>query len=73
MKRYPEEVWPVTVRLPVTAVAFAGTPPRPVTWNDQGNPFLNVPLRPLPVLVSSSRAGPSGTKSAPSGVPTVIT
>ncbi len=23
----------VTVRLPVTAVASAGTPPRPVTWN----------------------------------------
>src|SRR5512135_3245804 len=55
----PALVWLVTVRLPVTAIALAGTPPRPVTWIVRAVPELNVPVRPLPVRVSSSRAGAS--------------
>ena len=35
-KTYPAEVCPVTVRLPVTATAADGTPPRPLTWNARG-------------------------------------
>ena len=31
-QRSPGALWLVTVRLPVTATASAGTPPRPVTW-----------------------------------------
>src|SRR5690349_17184537 len=58
------------VRLPVTATAFAGTPPRRVTWNDFGTWLTNAPLSPLPVRVSSSRDGLSWTKSAPSGAST---
>ena len=41
-----------TVRLPVTAVALVGTPPRPQTRKLRGTPFL--------IRVSRSRAGVRG-------------
>jgi len=34
----PALVWFVTVRLPVTAIAFDGTPSTPVTWSKRGFP-----------------------------------
>src|ERR1035437_120177 len=51
MYRYPPLLWEVTVRLPVTAVALAGTPPTPATpkvralWEPKGPHRPPVPLR----------------------------
>ena len=58
---YPPPLWPVTVRVPVTATALAGTPPRPATWKVRGAWAVNGPLSPMPNLVSSIREGGNGT------------
>src|SRR6476661_498316 len=60
-KAAPAAVWLVTVRLPVTATAVLGTPPRPVTWKVRGTPALNLPARPVPKRESSRRAGATAT------------
>ena len=57
----PALVCPVTVRLPVTATAFEGTPPCPVTANVRATPELKAPARPMLERVSRIRAGVSGT------------
>src|SRR5271157_5037857 len=46
-----------TVTLPVTAVAFDGTPPRPATPNVAGVLADRGAVRPLPARVSRRRAG----------------
>ena len=53
----------MTVTLIVTAAASAGTPPRPVTWNERGVRVTNRFARPLPVRVSRIRAGVAGDRS----------
>ena len=59
----PAAVAPVTVRLPVTAMAFTGTlmdaSPglRPVTWKVLAAPTSSGPSNPLPVRESRSRFG----------------
>src|ERR1035437_4201234 len=52
-----EKLGLTTVTLPVTAVALAGTPGRPATWNVAGTLATSLPPRPLPARVSSIRAG----------------
>ena len=55
----PAWVEAVVVKLPVTADASAGTPPRPVTWNVRGPQGVERPGEAeCPVRVSSRRAGP---------------
>src|SRR5688572_20321079 len=71
MDSQPPEVWPVTVRLPVTAMAFVGTliaalPGfRFVTWKVRAIPVVSGPLKPLSRRESSSRLGVSAAKLAP--------
>src|ERR1035437_707128 len=64
-----------TVTLPVTAVAPAGTPPRPVTWKVAGVPAVSLALNPLPDRLSRRRTGVSGWYVAPfaSGVKKPVT
>ena len=54
-------VWSVTVRLPVTAVALEGTPPWPDAAKVAGLLADSALEMPLPVRVSSRRAGVKGT------------
>ena len=61
----PGLVWSVTVRLPVTATALEGTPPCPPTANVRAVPEAKAPERPVPLRVSSRRAGLSETYVAP--------
>ena len=49
----------------MTAVALAGTPPRPATWNILALWQMNGPDKPLPLRVSRMRDGVSGTKVDP--------
>ena len=49
-----------TVTLPVTAVAFDGTPGRPLTWKVWGTLAWSLPLSPLPVRLSTIRTGVIG-------------
>ena len=49
----------MTVRLPVTAVASAGTLPTPVTWNVRALPETKAPDSPTPIRVSRIRTGGS--------------
>src|SRR5664279_4945804 len=59
----PGAVWPVTVRLPVTATAAAGTfwvvsrGTCPVTWNDAATLAVSADPRPIPLRESTSRLG----------------
>src|SRR6185503_20625842 len=55
-KPAPSMFWLVTVKLPVTATAPEGTPPRPLTWNVRGTQPTNLPDRPLAYRLSRSRA-----------------
>jgi len=61
----PGRVWSVTVRLPGTATALEGTPPCPPTANVRAVPEAKAPERPVPLRVSSRRAGLSETYVAP--------
>src|SRR5665811_1592372 len=61
----PALVWFVTVRLPVTATAPAGTPPCPLTAKVRAVAEVKVPERPVPLRVSRRRAGVSETYVAP--------
>ncbi len=58
-------VWSVTVRLPVTATALAGTPPCPATWKDFATPLVSFVETPTPVRVSMIRAGVTAVYVAP--------
>ena len=69
----PFDVWLVTVRLPTTAVAPDGTPPRPVTWNVRGVPDRNGPIRAALNRVSRIRTGATGTKTRPVAAATEAT
>jgi hypothetical protein len=53
----PALVWLTTVRLPVTAMAPAGTPPRPAMAQVRDTLAVNLPARPLATRVSSRRTG----------------
>ena len=53
----PAAVCLVTVRLAVIALAFAGTPGAPATWNVLGVCAKNTPLSPTPLRVSRRRTG----------------
>src|SRR3989304_2463413 len=66
-ERKPARVAPVIVRLPVTATAPAGTPPRPATTNVRAVFAPKAPARPLPTRVSSRRAGAGGGDGGPPG------
>ena len=57
-----------TVRLPVTASAPLGTPSPTAllaTGKLRGTPVANLPLRPVPLRLSRTRAGSSAKKVAP--------
>src|SRR5215210_9469602 len=55
--RNPAEVCPVTVRLPVTAVASPGTGPQPVMQKVRGTRLVNRPASPSGARVSRNRVG----------------
>ncbi len=65
---YPLAVWPATVTLAVTAMAFAGMVPTPATWNERGVPDTNLLVRPTPLRVSSTRRGVIVAYVAPSNM-----
>src|SRR5664279_597107 len=56
----PCTVAPVTVRLPVTAIALAGTPCPPATPKNLGWPETKLPERPSPMRESRIRTGGIG-------------
>ena len=61
--RYPDALWPVTVRVPVTAMADEGTlveltpGVRPVTWRLTPVPAVSLAERPFLTRVSRMRLG----------------
>ena len=58
---YPAAVCPVTARLPVIALAFAGMPMTPATGNVRGVFAWNEPVRPTLAVVLRTRTGAIGT------------
>src|ERR1035437_3672146 len=66
IERKPRLLCPVTVRLPVTAMAPDGTLACPVTVNVRATCELKAPDRPpVPSRESRTRVGVSGTNTAP--------
>ena len=58
---YPDAVWPVTVRLPVTATASGEIPPTPATGQERAVLAVNPPAQPDVVRVSRTRTEAIGT------------
>src|SRR5919112_5951869 len=61
----PAAVWPVTVTLPVTAIASAGIGPTPATWKLFGELVLKTPVTPTLLRESTTRSGVIGTYELP--------